>query len=179
MSKDVYAIMEISICQCTIEDLEEIITIGKETYIDTFHEYCTKEVMSEYIEEAFSIRKIEMELLNRYSEFYFIRNKESIVGYTKYNIEDAQTDFQKSEDLEIERIYVKERYKGKGLGYKLIQHAIERAKELHKEEIWLGVWEKNQGAIEFYRKCGFHIDGEHAFFMGNDRQNDYIMKRKV
>ena len=162
-----------------MKNLEEIIQIGKETYIATFQSFTTKEIMSKYIEQAFSMNKIEKEILNTNSEFYFIKNEEETMGYTKLNIDNAQTEFQSSDSLEVERIYIKEKYKGNKLGYKLIQHAIKRAKELHKNSIWLGVWEKNLKAIEFYIKCGFYIDGEHAFYMGNDKQTDYIMKRKV
>lgn len=172
-------IMVRTISLCTMKNLEEIIRIGRETYIDTFHMYFPEEVMSQYIEEAFSKGKVEKELLNVNSEFYFIRNEENIIGYTKYNINDAQTEFQTDDAFEIERLYIRSLYKGKKLGYELIQHAIKRAKELRKREIWLGVWEKNQKAIEFYKKCGFKKDGEHAFFMGNDKQNDYIMKKTM
>jgi hemerythrin-like domain-containing protein len=45
--------------------------------------------------------------------------------------------------------------------------------------VWLGVWDKNEKAIAFYQKNGFEIVGEHPFVMGNDRQNDFIMKREL
>jgi ribosomal protein S18 acetylase RimI-like enzyme len=135
--------------------------------------------MNEYIKYAFSKQKIEGEILNRDSMFYFIKNDEEVMGYTKFNINNAQTEFKTDFTFEIERIYVREKYKAKKLGFTFVQYAVKKAKELGKKEVWLGVWEKNINAIEFYKKCGFHIDGEHAFFMGNDKQNDYIMKIKL
>ena len=171
--------MEYQIYQCSINELETIISIGKETYINTFGKENNEEIMCAYINEAFSKEKIFKEIINKNSEFYFIKNHEEIMGYAKYNINDAQTDFQTNNTLEVERIYIKEKYKGNKLGYALIQYAIKRAKELNKKEIWLGVWEKNTKAIEFYKKCGFYVAGEHAFYMGNDKQNDFIMRRKI
>jgi ribosomal protein S18 acetylase RimI-like enzyme len=171
--------MNSKIILCSANDVDTIMQIGKETYIETFQRDNTEEIMSEYISKAFSEVKIINEFNNKNSEFYFIKNNEEVFGYTKLNVNDAQTEFQTDYTLEVERIYIKRKYKGNKLGYKLIQHAIKRAKELGKKEIWLGVWEKNINAIEFYKKCGFYIDGEHPFYMGNDKQNDYIMRRKV
>lgn len=65
--------MENEIISCSLKDLETIICIGIETYIQTFGKDNTKEVMQEYIEEAFSKEKIEKELQNKNSEFYFIK----------------------------------------------------------------------------------------------------------
>ncbi len=171
--------MESEIYRCSLKDLDAIIEIGKETYINTFQSENTPEVMDDYIREAFNKSKIEQEIKNINSEFYFIQNQNEVMGYTKINISNAQTEIGTDDTLEIERIYIKDNYKGNKLGYKLIEFAITRAKQLGKKEIWLGVWEKNIKAIEFYKKCGFYIDGEHAFYMGNDKQTDFIMRKKI
>ncbi|WP_371873239.1 GNAT family N-acetyltransferase [Lysinibacillus sp. Ag94] len=57
--------------------------------------------------------------------------------------------------LEIERIYIRNKYQGKGLGKHLINKAMEIAVAQNKKSIWLGVWEKNDNAIGFYKKMGF------------------------
>jgi ribosomal protein S18 acetylase RimI-like enzyme len=41
------------------------------------------------------------------------------------------------------------------------------------------VWEHNQKAIQFYRKWGFEKFGEHFFMVGNDKQNDWLMKKEL
>jgi diamine N-acetyltransferase len=48
-----------------------------------------------------------------------------------------------------------------------------------KRFVWLGVWEKNLAAISFYEKRGFHKMGSHSFRMGDEIQNDVIMKKEV
>ena len=35
--------------------------------------------------------------------------------------------------------------------------------EHNKKKIWLGVWEKNENAIAFYKKMGFVQTGVHSF----------------
>jgi len=57
---------------------------------------------------------------------------------------------------------------GKGLGKKLMLTFIQKLKELNVPALHLEVGKKNPGAIEFYRKMGFHeiVDYEHSIAFG-------------
>lgn len=81
--------------------------------------------------------------------------------------------------MEIARIYALQSYIGKGVGSALMKKCIDQACELNKEIIWLGVWEKNQKAIHFYRKWGFEKFGTHIFILGDDPQTDWLMKKEL
>jgi diamine N-acetyltransferase len=84
-----------------------------------------------------------------------------------------------NESLEIERIYIKNKFHKKGLGRYLINKAIEIAVEWNKKKIWLGVWEKNERAIGFYKKIGFVQTDAHSFYMGDEEQTDLIMTKPL
>ena len=45
--------------------------------------------------------------------------------------------------------------------------------------MWLGVWKRNPDAVEFYKKMGFEIFGEHTFTVGNEEQSDWMMDIKL
>jgi ribosomal protein S18 acetylase RimI-like enzyme len=47
------------------------------------------------------------------------------------------------------------------------------------EWIWLGVWEKNYKAQQFYARWGFERFSEHTFWMGDDPQVDWLLKKKL
>jgi len=57
--------------------------------------------------------------------------------------------------------------------------AVERAKDLNLQYIWLGVWEKNTDAKRFYERHGFVEFGNHEFKMGDDVQTDILMRRET
>lgn len=61
--------------------------------------------------------------------------------------------------------------------FSLINKAVEIATKNQKRKLWLGVWEKNEKAIEFYKKLGFVQTGTHSFYMGDEEQIDYIMTK--
>ncbi|SUM69231.1 acetyltransferase family protein [Staphylococcus nepalensis] len=38
---------------------------------------------------------------------------------------------------------------------------------------------KNENAIQFYKKLGFYKIDEHVFFMGDEKQIDFIMLKEL
>lgn len=48
--------------------------------------------------------------------------------------------------------------RGKGIGSKLITHAIEKARELDIKKVSLVVMKDNDGAIKLYKRLGFNLD---------------------
>jgi ribosomal protein S18 acetylase RimI-like enzyme len=102
-----------------------------------------------------------------------------LAGYIKLNESEAQTDINDPNSMELERIYLKQPYQGKGLGKTLLNYAVNIAAENDKLYIWLGVWEKNTKAIQFYKRNGFYKIDTHPFIMGSEEQTDFIMKKDL
>ncbi len=164
---------------CTLEDLQALQEVGRETFYDTFKDQNSPENMNAYLEKAFNLEQLEQELSNSSSQFFFVYYKNEVAGYLKLNTDEAQTEPKGAESLEIERIYLRSRFQKLGLGKFLFQKAIEIAAELDKKEVWLGVWEKNVNAIAFYKKMGFVQTGTHSFIMGDEAQLDLIMTKTL
>jgi ribosomal protein S18 acetylase RimI-like enzyme len=168
--------MEVIIRQCDFADLDDLLDIAARTFADTFRAMNTAENFDTYMRQAFTREKFSAELANPHSTFYFISADGRLAGYMKLNVADAQNDLQGPESLEIERIYVKKGFQGRGLGRKLLEHALIIARLSGKKFAWLGVWEKNKSAIGFYQSQGFRQAGSHGFIIGEDHQTDLIMK---
>jgi len=165
--------------KCNQLDLIELIEIGRSTYYETFHTMNSNETMSKYLDEAFHPTKINEELHNPDSSFYFLYSKEILSGYIKINFSPSQTDINDRNSLELERIYVKKEHIGKGFGKFLINKTISIAKNHKLKYVWLGVWEENKPALAFYRKMGFEFYKKHTFRMGDELQNDFILRRNI
>lgn len=167
--------MTIRIKKCTFEDLQTLQEISIETFNATFKDQNSPENMKAYLKKAFNLKQLEKELSNIFSQFYFIYFNNEVAGYLKVNTNDAQSEEMGEESLEIERIYIRNKFQRHGLGKYLLTKAIEIAKEQNKNKIWLGVWEKNENAIGFYKKMGFVQTGTHSFYMGDEEQMDFVM----
>ncbi|NIK72105.1 MULTISPECIES: N-acetyltransferase [unclassified Paenibacillus] len=171
--------MTVTIHKCDREDLPLLQQISIETFYDTFKDQNSPDQMKAYLERAFNAEKLEEEWSNPSSEFYFIVCDEEAAGYLKVNVDDAQTEKMGEEALEIERIYIRSGFQRQGLGKHLFDKALEIAIGHHKKKIWLGVWERNESAIAFYRKAGFVQTGAHSFYMGDEEQIDFIMSKTL
>ena len=162
-----------------IDDLETLRNLSIQTFKETFEEVNTEEDMQKYLLENLSVEKLNSELDNTNSEFYFAENNGEILGYLKLNFKDAQTEKLEENHFEIERIYVLKAFLGQKIGQILFDKAIEIGREKNLEYVWLGVWEENHRAIRFYGKNGFEIFGKHDFVLGEDVQTDLLMKLKI
>lgn len=163
----------------TSVDLKTLQAISIATFSDTFGAANSAQDLQEYLVTAYSIKQLRKELENKASYFYFIYVNQTVAGYLKLNTDGAQTEMMDSDSLEIERIYIKPDFKRHGLGQQLYQKAESVARSKNKQIIWLGVWEHNQPALNFYRRLGFTQHGAHVFQLGADQQRDLIMYKQL
>lgn len=106
--------------------------------------------MNKYLDEVFSSANLSIELNDKKAEFYFAKLDDKVIGYLKLNFGESQTEIRDDNGLEIERIYVLKEFHGKNVGQLLYNKAIQIAREKNKDYVWLGVWEENPRAINFY-----------------------------
>ena len=167
---------QIDIVRVTMSEVGELRTISKTTFTETFASVNTEENMRRYLNENLRIDKLKEELNNPNSQFYFAKAKDQIIGYLKINLPGSQTEKSFSGSLEIERIYVLKKFQHQKIGHLLLEKAKHIAKEMAYPYLWLGVWEHNSKAINFYTRHGFAEFGSHAFQLGDDEQTDILMK---
>jgi ribosomal protein S18 acetylase RimI-like enzyme len=153
--------------------------IGRQTFSETFAESNSAENMAKYLEEAYSFEKLNDELNNPNSFFYFAMLDEKVIGYLKLNMGGSQTELKDNDALEIERIYVLREFHGKKVGQILFDKAIEVANKQLVAYVWLGVWEENKRALQFYTKNGFIEFDQHVFVLGDEAQTDIMMKLEL
>ncbi len=163
--------------RATLSDTAKLQQIGIKTFVEAFSAVNTKENMDSYLQSSFATDKINEELANESSQFYFAILDNEIIGYLKLNLGQAQTEIKDNDALEIERIYVQQAYHGKKVAQMLYSKAISIAENINARYVWLGVWEHNQRAISFYKKNGFVQFHQHIFMLGTDVQTDLMMKK--
>lgn len=169
----------IEIVKVTLNGIDQLQKIGRQTFFETFSAGNTEEDMTKYLEESFSVEKLTAEFNDKYSEFYFAKLDGNVIGYLKLNFGKSQTELKDDKALEIERIYVLKEFHGKKVGQILYEKAILIAGQTNADYVWLGVWEENPRAINFYKKNGFVEFDKHTFKLGNDEQTDIMMRLQL
>ena len=171
--------MTVEIRPCGLGDLETLRNISIETFTETFESHNSPENLRAYLDQAFDPERLKTEMSNPESRFFFIEKDGETAGYLKINTGDAQSEKMGGDSVEVERIYISNRFQKQGLGKILFGHALDIARKEGKTKVWLGVWEDNENAIAFYEKLGFIAAGAHSFFMGDDEQTDIIMEKQL
>lgn len=172
-------VMDLSFENCTTNDLDVLCDISRNTFVTAFEKDNEPAHFWEYINSAFNAETILEELQNKNSSFYFVYLKETMVGYFKLNQNDAQNEQFQESSIELERIYVLYHFQGQGIGKTILFKIIDLVKTKSVNFLWLGVWQENKSAIAFYQKNGFKIFDSHPYFIGKDKQTDWLMKYQL
>jgi ribosomal protein S18 acetylase RimI-like enzyme len=171
--------MSFFIRYATKEDAVLIAEISQQTFYETFAAYNTQEDMNKFLNEQFTKGKLMLEVGTPENVFMLAYNDGLVAGYVKLRDHRTPLSLSNKNAMEIARIYAMKRMIGKGVGSKLMEASLDEARKKNKEVVWLGVWEKNQRAIDFYIKWGFEKFDETDFLLGDDVQRDWLMKKKL
>ncbi|MFY0592807.1 GNAT family N-acetyltransferase [Roseivirga sp.] len=154
-----------------LKDAEALCTLGRFTLHETFEAPNSKENLDTYLDKSFSLANVEAQFKSPPSEFYFATLHKETVGYLKLNTSD--------QGLEIESIYGIGSAQGKRVGKALYTFAHDIAKSKKSAWLWLGVWQENVKAIEFYKRKGMEIFDTRQFQLGSELQDDFLMRMRI
>jgi ribosomal protein S18 acetylase RimI-like enzyme len=172
-------LLNITIRFASEEDAELIADLSRQTFYESFAPFNTRENMNKFMNEQFTRQKLIDEVTEPWHIFFIAFADKEPVGYVKMRKGPVPLELVNHSYIEIARIYSIQRAIGKGVGKKLMQTCLEVAMQNKKDILWLGVWEKNQRAIDFYIQWGFKKFGEQKFTLGDDVQTDWLMKKVI
>lgn len=167
----------VTIRQAKAPDIDSLLPLVKTTFFVAFEHLNNPEDFKAYTDKAFTHEQVLSELQNPNSEFFFALYDGEPVGYIKFNYGPAQTDVKDRDSMEVERLYVLTEHQNKQIGKLLMDFAEGRAQSKNLKYIWLGVWEHNIRAQNFYQRNGFEKFGTHEFVVGADVQTDFLMQK--
>lgn len=164
---------------CTVEDIDLLHDISRETFADTFLPYNTYENVEKYMAKAYSKDQLISELNHPETFTYFALVDDQVAGFLKINFKSSQTEKNYPHSMEVHRIYVRQAFKRQGVGKALMNWAEKKAREAQVDYIWLGVWEHNDAALAFYKSMGFQPFETHVFKMGDKTQKDFVLRKDI
>lgn len=169
----------VSIKICSAEDAPIIADLSRQTFYETFAPVNTKENMDKFMNEQFTREKLVAEVSEPGNIFLLAYDDDTPAGYAKLKEGEKLAELDNRPSIELVRIYAASSAIGKGVGSALMKECMAIAARLGKEILWLGVWENNQRAIDFYTRWGFEKFSTHIFLLGDDEQTDWLMKKEL
>ena len=165
--------------KATPDQIDVLQTISLETFRHSFYHLNTPENYELYVSKALTKDTLALELVQPTSEFYFGYSGHSIVCYFKINHKVNSHDEYDPTSIELQRIYVLPTYLAQGIGVQMIEFIKNYSRQAGYQSLWLGVWEHNLRAVQFYKRQGFIQVGVHQFMLGQEEQTDLLMECKL
>lgn len=169
----------VTIRTASLKDVSLIAELSTTTFRSTFAQDNTPEDMEAYLAANFSEEKIGQEISDPLAIFLIAELSDTPVGYAKLHMGPPDASVTGAKPMEIVRLYVLPESIGHGIGARLMKRCIDIAVSRGLETLWLGVWEHNHRAIQFYQKWGFKEVGSHIFQLGSDAQTDLILQKSL
>lgn len=132
--------------EATIDDLNKgLLNVFIEGY--RYHQNGRPDIFANVSDEV-----LKEDLIKNFENFSIIviLDNDVIVGYLSYKIKERR-----SKKLDIDQLAINQKYRGQGLGKKLIEEVKKIARKNDCDRIELNCWLFNENAIAMYEHIGF------------------------
>lgn len=163
----------------TVADAALLAGLGRRTFMETFAASNTAEDLRLFLEQTYGEALQALELQESQAWTLIAEAGQEAIGFARLRLGEVPACVTGPDPVELQRIYVVRDWLGQKAGPALLQRCLDEAWALGGRTLWLGVWERNDRALAFYRRHGFEAVGDHPFIVGTDRQRDVIMVRSL
>lgn len=160
-----------NIRKSTILDIPIIQEIAEEAWRPTYEDIMAEEQTIYMLDFMYSYQKLHHQIQEGIL-FFIIENESRAIGYMAFEAISTK-------EGRLHKIYFRPEAKRMGVGSLAIQYIFDMAKSMGIMTIELNVNRQNS-AVEFYKKMGFEIDFEIDLAIGNGYfMIDYVMKKNL
>lgn len=159
----------------TASDLAAIDAVFRRGFCDTFAHLYRPEDLATFLGQ-FTPQAWAEEFGDQRYRFRVAEAGGEVVGFVKLGPSALPFDTN-ARAIELRQIYVLKAHHGSGIAAALTDWAIEQARSLGFEELYLTVYTANHRAKRFYERYGFEAVGRYDFMVGSHADEDIIMRK--
>lgn len=161
----------------TAADLPAIDRVFRESFCDTFAHLYRQEDLADFLAQ-FTPEAWAGELADPHYRFHVAEVDGEVDGFVKLGPPALPVETDKRA-IELRQIYLLQKAHGQGVGKALTDWAIEEARRLGAEELYLTVYVDNHRAKRLYERYGFEAVGRYDFMVGEQADEDIIMRKRL
>ncbi|WP_407556925.1 GNAT family N-acetyltransferase [Winogradskyella sp. 4-2091] len=167
---------EISFGKAKLSDSLRISVLLKTVYIQTYAVDGVTFEFANFITKRFSTENIISTIKEKPSRLIIAYQNGNPIGVAEI-IYDSTCPIRKTSVPELSKLYVLERFYGKGIGYGLINETEKEVRQNGFAEFNLEVYIKNDRAIAFYKRQGYTSIGNVDFPMESNTYENLVMNK--
>jgi diamine N-acetyltransferase len=169
---------EFTFREATPDDALCISVLGMQIYLDTYAPDGIRLSIAEDVLHNFSPPVIAEVMTKSDTTFIVAETNKHMIGFAQLSA-DAKHELVPFPDAtELNRLYIQEKFTGRGLGRQLLTQAEKTALASGASALWLTAWIGNARALAFYSSQGYKDAGSTLYtFKDEDFENRLFVKR--
>ena len=161
----------------TAADLPAIDRVFRQSFCETFAHLYRPEDLTAFLAN-FTPNAWSEEFADPRYRFRVAESDGEVVGYVKLGPSALPIETS-ARAVELRQIYVLKEHHGSGIAAALSDWAMAEARQLGFEELYLTVYTDNERARRFYDRYGFEAVGRYDFMVGEQADEDIIMRKML
>lgn len=171
--------MEPTIRHAIPEDATLLASFAAQSFTDTYRGLDDPQDIADYVAEHFQPEVLAGVIADPACAVLLAWIGEQLAGYAIVRAEPAPDCVRGPAPLRLWRLYLGTAFIGRGLGARLMRAVHAEARRRAAQTLWLGVYDRNVRAVEFYRRFGFAQVGSRDFLFGGRIYADPIYAAAV
>ena len=162
-------------------DAPALAALGRESFSAAFAHLYAPEDLAAFLDLTHDVAVVARRIASPNRVYRLAESADgTLAGYCQLVLRDSfePTSTARS-PITLSQLYCAASATGSGLGTALMDWAIAEARTRHTDEMRLSVWAGNHGAQRFYARYGFEKVADIGFWVGQQRDDEYLYALKL
>lgn len=156
-----------------------ISVLGTQVYLDTYAPDGIRPSLAREVQAHFSLAAISVLLSAPHSRFIVAERAGHMVAFAQLTMDSIQERVPVRPAAELNRLYVQERFAGRGVGTALLAHAEALAVTEGANTLWLTAWVGNHRALAYYARRDYKDFGATLYEFENEQYENRIFAKSL
>ncbi len=169
----------VSLRAAAAADSDCLAVLGTQVWLDTYATDGIRATIATEVLQSFSPRTIEALIAEPAVTFVLAESSEHLIGFAQWTTGTRHARVNSVNPAELKRLYVQERFAGRGVGTLMLQASERAARSQGVDALWLQAWVHNDRALRFYAKHAYVDLGSTEFRMGDEVHENRVLAKQL
>lgn len=162
-------------------DAPALAALGRDSFSAAFAHLYAPEDLATFLDEVHDEAAVARRIISPNRVYRLAEDADgALAGYCQLVLRDSFEPVSTAlRPITLSQLYCAGSATGSGLGAALMEWALAEARARGADEIRLSVWAGNHGAQRFYARYGFEHVADIGFWVGNQRDDEFLYARSL
>ena len=170
----------LSLRLATAADVPALAALGRDSFVAKFGDLYQPDDLAAFLAQSHADPVVAEQVADPQMRIVLAERDGAQAGYCKLWLDCAWPEHARGvKAIELVQFYTAPGATGGGIGAALMDWALAEARDFGADEIQLSVWSGNDGAQRFYRRYGFEKIADIDFWVGQQRDDEFLFAKML